>query len=258
MTPEPICRELEPLISEWIDGTLERKTATRVERHLALCLDCRGLADDLRRIVRGAAALEPPSPPDAVWRELHREVAEVTSRPRRTILADRTRPGNARPRSDIWRSLVGLAAAAGIVAAIGLGWMTRDRSTPGDTPAEVVAGDVGSSLFDIVEVELRAAEAHYDSALAGWTETASDVDSPDAAEADVTATFQESLAVVDQAIEESRAALAESPDSVPAQDSLFEGLRRKVALLQDAIALVNAMRQGNQLGAARIAEGMQD
>ena len=38
--------------------------------------------------------------------------------------------------------------------------------------------------------------------------------------------------------------------------SLFDALRRKVALLQDTIALMNEMRKGNSAGAAQIVDGL--
>ena len=56
------------------------------------------------------------------------------------------------------------------------------------------------------------------------------------------------------AIAESRTALLEEPASQPARDSLFEALGRKVALLQDMIALMNQMRKGDEVGAGRIVE----
>ena len=46
------------------------------------------------------------------------------------------------------------------------------------------------------------------------------------------------------------------PDDSIAQESLFEAFRRKVALLQDTIALMNEMRKGDTDGAARIVEGL--
>ena len=46
------------------------------------------------------------------------------------------------------------------------------------------------------------------------------------------------------------------PENDVAQQSLFEALRNKVALLQDTIALINEMRKGNQEGAARIVSGL--
>ena len=46
------------------------------------------------------------------------------------------------------------------------------------------------------------------------------------------------------------------PQSIAARDSLFDALRRKVALLQDTIALMNEMRKGNAAGAAQIVDGL--
>jgi predicted kinase len=45
--------------------------------------------------------------------------------------------------------------------------------------------------------------------------------------------LQKNLHVIDEAISESRAALRAEPQSPAARDSLFDALRRKVALLQD-------------------------
>jgi hypothetical protein len=70
------------------------------------------------------------------------------------------------------------------------------------------------------------------------------------------ATLQKNLQLIDQAIGESRAALAREPASTPAQQSLFEAFRTKIAFLQDTIALINEMRKGNEAEAARIAEGL--
>ena len=67
--------------------------------------------------------------------------------------------------------------------------------------------------------------------------------------------LQKNLHVIDAAIAESRAALRTEPQSAPARDSLFDALKRKVALLQDTIALMNEMRKGNAAGAAQIIEG---
>jgi hypothetical protein len=72
----------------------------------------------------------------------------------------------------------------------------------------------------------------------------------------VTAALRQNVAIVDKAIADSRAALAEEPGSVPARESLFDALRRKVTLLQDTIALVGEMSRGNQAGTAAIVEGL--
>jgi len=50
--------------------------------------------------------------------------------------------------------------------------------------------------------------------------------------------------VIDDAITESRAALRAEPQSESAQESLTVALGRKVALLQDMVALISDMRKG--------------
>ena len=55
---------------------------------------------------------------------------------------------------------------------------------------------------------------------------------------------------------ESRAALKSEPQSTVARDSLFNALRRKVAVLQDTISLMNEMRKGDAAGAAQVLEGV--
>jgi hypothetical protein len=62
--------------------------------------------------------------------------------------------------------------------------------------------------------------------------------------------------VIDQAISESRAALHVQPDSEPAQQSLLDSFKTKIALLQDTVALINEMRKGNEAGATRIVSGL--
>ena len=42
--------------------------------------------------------------------------------------------------------------------------------------------------------------------------------------------------------------------SAPARASLYEALKQKISLLQDTIALMNEMRQGDAAGAAEIVE----
>ncbi len=232
---ERLCADLEPAISEWIDGTLESDGRRRLETHLATCARCRTLADDLRGILHAARTLEDPAPPVQVWQAVERGLAAE-------------QPAG-RPGSPAWRaSLIGLAAAAGLILTVGLGWSLRGRPAPAGTPRDLSSKTRtgGGSLLDLIEVELRATEEHFDSAVAGLGGGANAATDADNLEAQVAATFQESLAVIDTAIAESRAALEELPNNEPAEESLFAGMRRKVALLQDAIRLVNEMRKGDQ------------
>jgi hypothetical protein len=123
---------------------------------------------------------------------------------------------------------------------------------PGVTPAPGNAGpDV--AVKEVAD-ELRLAMQHYESAimkLEALTKANDGALDPAIAEM-----LQKNLAVVDRAIAESRVALASSPDSESARESLFEALRRKVGVLQATVTLMNQMRQGNPAGAAGAAAGL--
>jgi CHASE3 domain sensor protein len=73
---------------------------------------------------------------------------------------------------------------------------------------------------------------------------------------EVAAALQKNLQVIDQAIDESRAALRDQPMSEQAQLSLFEAFRTKIVVLQETLALINEMRKGNQAEAARLADSL--
>ena len=147
-----------------------------------------------------------------------------------------------------------LAAAAAIVLAtvVGLRFMPG-RNEPGN-PRSAVATNAGGDAAQSIESELRLAEAHYEKAIKGLEQIAStDQGTLDPKTA---ATLQKNLAVIDQAISESRAAMRSQPTNQPAQQSLVENFKTKIALLQDTVALINEMRKGNEAGAARIVSGL--
>ena len=105
-----------------------------------------------------------------------------------------------------------------------------------------------------VEAELLQAEQHYQKAISGLEQIANA--EQHALDPNTAATLQKNLAVVDQAISESRAALRAQPTSEPAQGSLLENFKAKIALLQDTVALINEMRKGDEAGTARVVSGL--
>ena len=131
------------------------------------------------------------------------------------------------------------------------------RAAPASLPfsislisATVASGEAAQSI----EAELRQAEAHYENAIKGLEVIANSEQNE--LDPRTAATLQKNLAVIDQAISESRAAVRSEPASEPAQQSLIEGFKTKIGLLQDTVALINEMRKGNEAGAARIASGL--
>ncbi len=252
------CSQYRDSIQELVDGTIGPIRRAELERHLETCPECRTVAEDLRVIHETAASLDPLEPPDGVWFQIAgrlRQEGRVSAPPA-------PEPGVAR------RHVALLALAAALILAVGASLLVlvprfRGEATTSRLGAPLAvsqpAGGQGNAAREVavesVEEEFRLAEQHYQNAIAKLEEAArldQPASSPDTLDAQTAAVLQKNLQVIDQAIAESRAALRAEPQSAPARDSLFDALRRKVALLQDTIALMNEMRKGNSAGAAQI------
>lgn len=244
-----ICDDYREAIQELVDGTLDGSRRTNLETHLAGCAACRTLVADLREIRRAAGTLEPLAPPASVWlRLVDRLGAPQATLPRAAVAG----------RSWNWQYL---AAAAVLVVVTGASLVLLLRGGPPSSglsspgPASAEAGNASpSEVVQSVETELQAAERHYEAALVNLERMAEGGDPR--VDGQVVKTLRQNVALVDQAIADSRAALESEPQSLPARESLFEALRRKVGLLQDTITLVNELRKGNQAGAAQAVEGL--
>jgi hypothetical protein len=93
-------------------------------------------------------------------------------------------------------------------------------------------------------------DEHYASAIASLQEVATD--GRDLLDAQTVVVLDAGMTVIDEAIDESRSALASQPQSELAQDSLLQAMRSKLTLLQSTLALINEMRKGSADGTARI------
>jgi hypothetical protein len=130
----------------------------------------------------------------------------------------------------------------------------REVSSSAQTSRTEAAQVARTKAVESFEQEFKLAEEHYTKAIASLEQiTKTEGDTLDGQTAQV---LQNNLAVIDNAIGQSRDALKTEPSSELAQESLFDALRSKVTLLQDTVALINEMRKGNQDGAARIVSGM--
>lgn len=249
----------EDVLNELVDGGLDERDARDVERHVAECAQCRALVEDLREIRRVAASLDLRQPPARAWSRIERAIKLEREHGTGRVQPDAT--GLAPTRSLLSAGMLGwLAAAAVLVLAVGLGVrysVNRQTSTP---QAEQPATDTASAAAGTeasaaaIEAELRAAESHYDRAIKGLEQIATSEQS--SLDPKTAATLQKNLAVIDQAINESRAAVRAQPTSEPARESLMDSFKTKLALLQDTVALINEMRKGNEAGAARVVSGL--
>jgi anti-sigma factor ChrR (cupin superfamily) len=242
-------------LNGYADGTLNAAERPGVEQHLAGCAACREMVVDLREILRATGDLELREPPVRAWSRLERAIKmerehAAPSSPSRPLDGARGRQPAAGGHLGAGRYrkyAAWLAAAAAILVAttVGMRYAPARRSN-----APAVVGEAAQSI----ETELRQAESHYEKAIKGLETIANS----EQGELDprTAATLQKNLAVIDQAISESRAAVRAQPASEPAQQSLIDGFKTKIGLLQDTVALINEMRKGNEAGAARIASGL--
>jgi anti-sigma factor RsiW len=246
------CERYRESIQELADGTIGPIRRAELQQHLDECASCRARAEDVRLIVAAAGSLEELRVPDGVW-------LQVAGRLRQEGRVNVPAPRAARSS----RYVAVLALAATLVIAVGGAWFALVRGGPAPEPghAEPSVATGNGAPQDAVQgiaEEIKLAEEHYQNAIRRLEEVAK----VDAASGDSTidpqtaAVLQKSLTVIDQAIAESRAALRTEPQSAPARDSLFDALKRKVALLQDTVVLMNEMRKGNSAGAAQIVEGL--
>jgi hypothetical protein len=102
-----------------------------------------------------------------------------------------------------------------------------------------------------VNEELRLALDHYENAIGQLKMLVATGD--DSLEPEVAATLDRNMAIIDEAILDSRAALSDDPSNQPARASLLEALSQKVNVLQATVLLMNEMRQGDPAGAAEAA-----
>jgi len=245
----------DAVLNDYVDDALGSRERAEVEAHLESCARCQALVDDLRDIARTAASLDLREPPARAWARIERAIElEGGAAPGEVAQAGVLR-GSQPSGSHKWRRAfrpAWLAAAAAIVIATVVG--LRYGPTRGTQPPNAAAGSSAEVTSQTIEAELRAAEEHYDKAIKGLEQIANS--EKGTLDTQTAATLQRNLAVIDQAISESRAAVQMQPTNEPAQQSLLENFKAKLALLQDTVALINEMRKGNEAGAARIGSGL--
>ena len=234
------CQQLPT--AAYVDGELDQIEARDVERHLEGCPACRALVADLRTLRAAAFTLDRREPPADLFERIQARLQDEPAQTRRLLALPNTRAA--------WATW--LAAAAALLITTTLGVLPL-LGPAGNTGPGAEPPPDASALVDSVQADLLAAEQHYDRAIQGLEKIArSDTQELDP---QVAAVLQKNLQVVDQAIDESRAALKTQPASATAQEGLFEAMRTKVALLQQTVELINEMRKGNQAEAGRL---MQD
>ncbi len=229
----------ELTLSEYVDRTLGRDEHGQVARHLETCEACRRLVDDLRGDHPGGGGARSDRAASRVWGRIEQEIRGGRARA--------TNPGRGSGFA-VSASWTWLAAAAVLVtrrlhrravrAAHGAGCRQRRRRGSGGGHRSGVEGSPRRTT--------RRRSAGSSGLPAPRTRRSTPTRRPRS---------RRISEVINQAIDESRAAVRSAPASQQAQYSLIENFKTKLALLQDTVALINELRAGNDAAAARIASG---
>jgi putative zinc finger protein len=221
-------------LSDYLDAELSAQEQRTVAAHVAGCAECARTLDELRAVAGRARALQPAMPPADLWQGIASRIAS----------AEETRPvagqfGARRRFSFTWPELV----AASLLLVLISGWAalrlttgheTRQASVqagPGSGGAAGLERDAGRP--DVVPASFDDRE--YDAAVADLQRALeSGRGQLDPATVKV---VEENLAIIDQAVDDARRALAQDPANSDLSGYLRETRRRKLDLLRHAAAL---------------------
>jgi anti-sigma factor RsiW len=256
------CEQLDTLLSDWIDGTLPPERRSTVDAHLAACPDCRALADDLTAIARDAAALPPIQPSRDLWAGIAQRIEAPV-----VPLGVTGERAIAHRRLYVSRRWLSAAAAALVVGSVGATYAVMRATAPSAPGAPVVAAAPAPTAVPAVVVPSSAPESvaapvqspalpataptarlassrPEETAAAGVTTYDTEIRSLRAVlrrrtdlDSSTVAVIERSLRVIDDAIAQSRTALARDPHSRLLGDQLTRALDQKVELLRTAILL---------------------
>jgi anti-sigma factor RsiW len=239
------CHEYESDLDDFVDGALPADRVAAVEAHLSTCVSCRALATDLRTLHTVAANLERRTPPPQVWTHIAAAI-------------------HAESRTSWWQSFnpfrswqPALAGAVMLALLTTATWYAWREAATGRAPQTTTAENtrVVNTVDATVPISGLEATRALDTEIAHWERIVND--SAEVLPGETKAVYRVNTSAINEAIGQNRAALETEPTNNLAQQSLFEALRSKLALLQDMVALINEMRKGNQEGAARIVSGME-
>lgn len=205
----------EEQFSEYVDGALAPAETEALEAHLARCPACRTLAQDLRRVVQRAQALEDRAPREDLWPGVAAAIGAATGGRHRFIFS----------LPQLMAASVALMLFSGATAI----WLTRGSSEAPPTTAQAPTLStapipVGSratagyaAALDQLERELDRNRSRLDSTTLRVVEA--------------------KLAIIDRAILEAEQALATDSSDSYLHSHLAQTRLQKLELLRQAAAL---------------------
>jgi len=222
-------------LSDYLDAELSDQDQRAVAAHVAGCGECARTLDHLRAVAERARQLTPSEPSSDLWKGVASRLES----------AENARPvtgsfGARRRFAFTWPELV----AASVLLVLISGWAALRLTTSHESRSASVesrpdntrraGGAIGPNGPDVVPANFDDTE--YDAAVADLQRALkSGRGQLDPATVQV---VEQNLAIIDQAVEDARRALAEDPSNADLSGYLLDTRRRKLDLLRHAAALV--------------------
>ena len=213
------CAKAKKLISEYIDGNLDRERLMNLEQHLDRCPDCQKLLKDFQAITQDAKKLEGVSPSPHTWLKIREKL--TTEGQKVLTLPSRKREWFAFPQPRLKYALSSALVLIVIVGIVIFGlWYFKENG--------ILEGpDARSYTF----AKLAEAEHHYQLAIkAHWEAVSSQEGSLDPQVAKV---FRTNLEIIDMSIAACKQAVLSEPEDIDARNYLLAAYKEKVDFLNE-------------------------
>ena len=258
------CEAFDAALPDYLEGTLDDSLRASIEMHLRECVRCAGLVRDIENIRKEASALPDLVPARNLWEGIEARIAAP-------VIPLAARPERQRRLAPAW---MGVAAAALIVSTAGITYMLTARSLAPDRSAsgaqtiqparpvepeanagstqqpsntavaavpEPVTGGAQRTGMPVrlasqtAQTDLSRSEAVYGKEIEMLQRIVSQRKTR--LDSSTVAIIEKNLQIIDNAIEQSRAALARDPASMLLSEQLTHALDKKVELLRTAALL---------------------
>lgn len=213
------CDAVDEMLYDYLEQALDASTTSAAEEHFESCARCAALLRELKQIAAESRLLVDVAPERDLWPGiLARIEAPVVS-----ITTGSSRP--ARVRTPVWLS----AAAALVVVTAGVTYLVTTHLS-GSAGGVATGPPTAGSELRLAADAPSAPESAYVPEIARLR----DIVLSRRAELDsaTVAVIERNVAIIDEAIAESRAALARDPASLFLSDQLMNSLGKKVELLR--------------------------
>jgi anti-sigma factor RsiW len=226
------CEKCQEQLSDFLDGTLGHAEHASVSAHLAACPDCAGAREEFNSLLAAARDaheyLYAPADERARWLRVRDAVANEERAA--TVAAGARDPFwsrllNARFQLSLPQLASGVAAlvvSVAFVTAVGLRYAGSPAAPRADRAIRrAVSGDLYPSTYvEPHEASLRYWQQRVEARKASWNPR-------------MRASFDRSVSVLDQTVEESLADLRNNPHDEVAEEMLNSALRDKIELMRD-------------------------